>query len=781
MARIKTLSWKKAGLILLGAVAVGFLISLFILGRTYSSEDWSDFDVLEQPAPRPDTAAWNGTALPYEEYIKWVELGEEWFRNETFGNERLWTDVVGFLDGKLDVPDGSGGFTKERFFRYFLLALDDLDSVRGNLYQGNGDGYTHDLVIGLPPGTMLDGTIPLPERLHTGLDVEAGSAWPIGVVPVPVDSAEGVRLPYLLDPGTFASEVGQVPGNTKYRVGVTCALCHYSLDVDWDGVTDLKSAKPDWGATGYGYRPEHAWAIGNQDIALGAIFAMSANTIAGFETSAPVGKTTLNDARAWGRFVRDNYEKNPDSVKREVDRGLLIFPRGYADDTPDGLHNPLQFPSLFTHRNWPYNYDGVMLNASDRNNNVWTTGLDLSQIVALCKDRGGKSAGLVFWEEKGMYADLSALDYANIVVCHAPAVLHDPAQRAVLREDVLGESDGVPGLLRNDGVALIRGVPFAVPSSYFKRKSNDGRIRDPKDFGTDGKARGAVTGLLGTRVITHDGIREQYGIAELEKKYGIDGDEFVTEAVSMMLDWVEPPPNRSALLAKARDAGLVRQGYQVFKDQGCAGCHAGPFFTDNRIYPLKEIGTDPARAEATKLLQVGIAPRYDPKTGKAATGGILGFLAGLIAGKHAGYKSVTLRYLWGSAPYLHDGGVGVALKPELGKGGDDLKRLLSRKEEEKIYGMAQILNYREAHSGSYYRPDAALSLQALLLRSERHRVIDANRAQVHPVPGRPDFVSFASMHIQGIGHEYWIDDVPGGDVVTPLVAFLLALDDHPGE
>lgn len=778
---MKTLPWKKVALILFGAVAVGFLISLFILGRTYATEDWDDFDVLENPAPRPDTATYGGTDLPYDEYIKWVELGEEWFRNETFGNERLWTDVVGFLNGTVEVPKSGGGMEKDRFFKYFLLALDDLDSTRGNLYQGNGDGYTHDLVITFPPGTTLDGSIPLPEKLHTGLDVEAGATWPIGVVPVPVDSAEAASLPYLLDPGTFAGEVGPIPGNTKFRVGVTCALCHYSLDVDWDGVTDLKSAKPDWNATGYGYRPEHAWAIGNQDISLGAIFAMSANTIAGFETSGPVGKTTLGDARAWARFVRDNYEKNPDSVKREVDRGLLLFPRGYADDTPDGLHNPLQFPSLFTHKNWPYNYDGVMLNASDRNNNVWTTGLDLSQIVALCKDRGGKSASLVFWEKKGMYAELSALDYANIVVCHAPAVKHNAGMRDTLRNDILGESDGVPGLLRNDGMALIRGVPFAIPSSYFKRQSNGQRIRDPKDFGTDGQARGPMTGLLGTRVITHDGIRERCGIGELEKKYGIDSDEFVTEAVSMMLDWVEPPPNLSPILTNARNAGLVKEGYQVFKDQGCAGCHAGPFFTDNQIYALKEIKTDSARAAATMLLQVGLAPRYDPKTGQAETGGILGFLAGLIAGKKAGYKSVTLRYVWGSAPYLHDGGVGVALKPELGKGGDDLKALLSRAEGDKVYGMAQILNYRESHPGSYYRPDAALSLQALLLRSERDNVIAANRAPVYPIPGSRDFITIASMHIQGIGHEYWIDDKPGGDVITPLVAFLLALDNHPGQ
>lgn len=781
MASITTISWKKAALIILGAAALGFIIALFILAQYYSSTDWEDFDVLAQEAPRAQPPVYPGGEVPYEEYIQWVKWGEEWFRNETFGSQRLWTDVVGLLDGIVEIPDGESGKARERFFKYFLYALDDLDSVRGNLYQGNGGGYTHDLVVRFPAGTTLDETIPLPEELHTGLDVEHGATWPLGIASFPVEDSAEATLPYLLDPISFSETIGPVPGTGKFRVGITCALCHYSLDVNFDGVTDLRWARPDRPTPGSLYKPEHSWAIGNQDISLGAIFAMSRNTIAGFETSAPVGKTEQSDSREWAKFVLANYENNPAELKTEIDRGLLIFPRGFADDTPDGLHNPLQFPSLFTHNNWPFNYDGVMLNASDRNNNVWTTGLDVSQIVALCKDRGGKAANLVFWEEKGMYSEITAEQYADVVVCHAPAVQYDPSLRKALRDDILGESDGVPGMLRNDGMALIRGVPFAIPGSYFKREDNKNRIKDPADFGLDGKERGAMTALLGTRVITHDDIRHDYKIAELEKKYGLNGDEFVTEAVSMMLDWVTPPPNHSPLLKEAQSNGLVEQGYRVFKEQGCASCHAGPFFTDNRIIPLKEIGTDPARASATAPLMIGLAPRYDPKDGMATTGGILGFLSGLIAGKKPGYKTVTLRHLWGSAPYLHDGGVGMALRPGSGPEGTDLKTLLSRGEADKVYGIAQILNYREQNPSSHHWYNAALSLQAVLLKSERDRVIAANRESVHPIPGRQETIPIASMHIQGIGHEYWIDDVPGGDVVTPLVAFLLALDDNPGK
>ena len=769
------------GITLLVVIVVFVLFVVF--EKRYPPEDWTGFDALQQKAPRPALPLYHGKQVPYDEYIKWVYWGEEWFRNETFGNERIWTDVVGLLNGNVDVPIGNGSFRSESFFKYFLQSVDDLDRVRGNLYTGNGGGYTSDLVISFPPGSLLDKTFPIPEKLHTGLDVEAGSPWPLGIVPVRAPAQEEA-LTYLFDPGAFSTGpegVGPLPGGGKFRIGLSCALCHYSLDIDWDGKADLKSARPDQPTPDGPYKPEHAWAIGNQDVALGWIFASSRNSIAGFENSAPVGKTSPDDARVWARWVRDNYEKNPEETKREVDRGLLLFPRGFADDTPDGLHNPLQFPSLFTNRNWPYNYDGVMLNASDRNNNVWTTGLDPTQLIALCKDRGGKTAKLVFWEKKGLYTELTAEEYADIFVRYSPAGQSDPAQRDKLRSDILGVSDGVPGLLQDDAIVLIRGVPNAIPQDVFDKEENKDRIRDPGQFGSDGGKRGPMIGLLGTRVVTPGSIRDKYNVAELESKYGLNGDEFVSEAVSMMLDWVEPPPNRSALLANARQAGLVTKGYQVFKEEGCAKCHAGPFFTNNTLIPLKEIGTDEARSAATRPLQTFLAPQYDPRTGLAVSGGVRGVLGKLFGAERTGYKVVTLRYLWGSAPYLHDGGVAVTLRYEAQPAGDDLQSLLRRPDNDKILGVAQILAAREANPASYARANAALSLQALLLRSERDKVLAANKEPVYPIPGSSDRLAIASIHIQGIGHSYWINDEPGGDRVTALVAFLLALDDDPGQ
>ncbi|HEU4388785.1 MAG TPA: hypothetical protein VFV34_13370, partial [Blastocatellia bacterium] len=330
-------------ILLVLAVVVFALVLIF--GNKYKPKDWGNYNVLTQKPERRGPPVYNGKQVPYDEYLHWINWGEEWFRGETFGNERLWTDVIGFLDGRIDVPDGKGGYTSESFLKYFLQGIDELDGVRGNLYSGNGLGYTNDLVVTLPAGTMLDKTIPVPEKLHTGLDVEAGATWPLGIVPVRAP-AEDESLPYLIDPAVYAggpNGIGPSPGG-KFRIGLSCAICHYSLDVDWDGKPDLKWAQLNKPTEGSPYKPQDAWAIGNQDLSLGWVFALARNTIAGFETSGPINKTAVEDGRAWGDWVKANYDdpKKFEEVKREVDRGLIVFPRGYADDTPDGLHDPLQ-------------------------------------------------------------------------------------------------------------------------------------------------------------------------------------------------------------------------------------------------------------------------------------------------------------------------------------------------------------------------------------------------------------------------------------------------------
>jgi len=736
--------------------------------------DWGTFDVLRQSAPRP-RAQLGDRPIDAATYRSARRLGERWFRESTFGNERTITDVLGLFGGSVEVPCGAGEGRacrcSEPVLPLFAKAVDALDGAPGNLFTGNGGGYTSDLVLVFPPGATRHG-VPVPERLHTGLDVEAGSPWPIGIVPIAAPPAEAA-LPYLIEPAALG--VGPAPAG-KVRLGLTCATCHFSLDIDWDGKADLRSAWSDQPTPGSPYRPEHAWAVGNQDLRLGWVIALSENPLAVFSVfSGVIGGTEAKHARAFARRVKASYRNAPDLVLAEVVRGMAVQPRGFADDTPDGLFNAMQIPSLYTRRNFPYNYDGNFVNAEDRNNGVWSIALDPTALVSLTRDRAGAASELLPGQ-KGIYNEFSAAELAELMVFRSPAARHDPAMRARLRDDILGLTDGVPGLLEPASVLLVPGLPHAVPSSIRDHPQNVAARRDRSaaSFGGDARLRPAVLGYSGTRVRTPPAVRADREVSTWIRRYGVNADELLSESVSLMLDSLDPPPNRSPLLAGARS--LVARGYEIFRQSGCAGCHQGPFFTDNLVHPLKKIRTQPARAEFGKLLQRFLAPSYDARTGKATAGGPFDF----TGARRVGYKTVTLRYVWGSAPYLHDGGVGVAPRPGSPPAAS-LKQLLSRDPAENVYGTGPILAERELHPEGAFRANAAQSLQALVLEAERERVIRGNREAVLPVPGTAWRLRGSDFAIEGIGHEYFVADVPGGDDVTALVAFLLSLDDAPGE
>jgi hypothetical protein len=739
---------------------------------TPKTTDWGSFDVLKQSAPRPRRVLGN-QPVDDETYRAARRLGERWFRETTFGNERTITDVLGLLGGSVSVPcmtAGKSARCEEPVLPHFARAVDALDGVPGNLFSGNGGGVTSDLVLSFPRGTTLHG-IPVPERVHTGLDVEAGSAWPIGFVLVPA-RAEDTTLPYLVEP----SALGGGPANPgKGRLGLTCATCHFSLDVDFDGRADLRSAWSHEPTQGSPYRPEHAWAIGNQDLKLGWLIAFSKNPLAVFSVfSGSIGGRTATDARAFARWVKENYRAGHEIVQREVVRGMLIQPRGFADDTPDGLFNAIQVPSLYTRGNHPFNFDGNFVNAEDRNNGVWTIALDPTELVSLCNDRAGTLASLGL-TARSIYHEFSAMELAELQVARSPAVLHDPSAAPRLRDDILGTSDGVPGLLDVESTLLVPGLLDSIPDDIRAHADNtrSGRNRAPASFGGDARHRSAVLGYGGVRVRTPPNIRNTAVARAWVERSGVNPDELVSQSVSLMLDSLDPPPNRSPWLSGAAGRALVERGKQLFASHGCADCHRGPFFTDNVVHPLEEIGTQPARAEFSRLLQQFLAPTYDPRSGKAVHGGFLE-LPGL---RRVGYKTLTLRYVWGSAPYLHDGGVGVAAMPN-GAVASDLRSHLAR--ADKVHGTGPILSYREAAPESHYRADAALSLQGLLLRSERKRILRGNLAPVMPVPGTERKLAAADLGIEGIGHAFYVDDEPGGDAITALVAFLLALDDEPG-
>ncbi len=110
-----------------------------------------------------------------------IALGRDAFYRETFGNELFLTDVMGILDGPVNL------WTVSRA----ILAL------RG--------GHTTNLQIPVDEEVTVGGrTFPAGSLLNTGLDVAPGSLLPIGMV---------ARV-----------------NRGRIQVGMACALCHVTVD-----------------------------------------------------------------------------------------------------------------------------------------------------------------------------------------------------------------------------------------------------------------------------------------------------------------------------------------------------------------------------------------------------------------------------------------------------------------------------------------------------------------------------------------------------------------------
>ncbi|MBE9011786.1 hypothetical protein IQ250_16405 [Pseudanabaenaceae cyanobacterium LEGE 13415] len=111
-----------------------------------------------------------------------IQLGRDAFYRETFGNERFFTDVLGAIDGPINLVSVSQA----------ILAL------KGQPTTNLQIPISEDITIGgheFKAGTKVD----------TGLDVAAGSLLPLGMQ--------------------------VVKSGAKIRVGLTCALCHAAVDM----------------------------------------------------------------------------------------------------------------------------------------------------------------------------------------------------------------------------------------------------------------------------------------------------------------------------------------------------------------------------------------------------------------------------------------------------------------------------------------------------------------------------------------------------------------------
>ncbi|QIJ77526.1 cytochrome C oxidase Cbb3 [Methylobacterium sp. NI91] len=206
------------------------------------------------------------------------------------------------------------------------------------------------------------------------------------------------------------------------------------------------------------------------------------------------------------------------------------------------------------------------------------------------------------------------------------------------------------------------------------------------------------------------------------------------------------------------DAERVKRGRAVFERVGCAGCHAGPALSNNRVIPVEEIGTQPSRARSTVRMEARLAPPAvfatdtpfplppDPKLVPIPVEGDALKqlqLAWAHAGTRGGYKVQNLVGLAWSAPYLHDSGVAV---------GPDAEKQL---------GVPGTLDAGIA-------PDPTNSLRALVDRGLRARIVAANVGSQNARTAR----------VTGEGHSYWADAAAGVSDTeqSDLVAYLLSVN-----
>lgn len=199
-----------------------------------------------------------------------LDRGRGDFYGEDFGNDVFFTDVMGVLRGPM----------KTWPVAQALVGL-------------HGAGTTN-LAIELSEDVTIGGqTYARGTTVDTGLDVAAGSILPLGV---------SVHM-------------------TRYqlRIGITCALCHSTVDPETRQVI-------------------HGAA--NSDLQIGLLLALAPNT------AAYRGHTDIGP--------------DPDEVALEeaVDRTLAAWPPGSFDATLDGAANPTRIPDVFVHEEAPYGWTG---------------------------------------------------------------------------------------------------------------------------------------------------------------------------------------------------------------------------------------------------------------------------------------------------------------------------------------------------------------------------------------------------------------------------------------
>ena len=145
-----------------------------------------------------------------------------------------------------------------------------------------------------------------------------------------------------------------------------------------------------------------------------------------------------------------------------------------------------------------------------------------------------------------------------------------------------------------------------------------GNFDEIQDFENNIRSHFGGTGFMTDDDFNHGTRSDPLG----DPKAGLSAELDALTAYVSSLTSVPPSPYRNA------DGSLTEEGERgkvVFVNEGCHTCHNGPGFTDSALGALHDVGTI-----------------------RAASGGRLGRSL-------SGFDTPTLKGVWATAPYLHDG------------------------------------------------------------------------------------------------------------------------------
>lgn len=446
----------------------------------------------------------------------------------------------------------------------------------------------------------------------------------------------------------------------------------------------------------------------NNDLDTGLILALASNSAAWFRQTG-VNPLKIRSGEHTYINADDKQKQLPDAkaLEKAVDAALLTWPPGNFDSTGDNQNNPSQNPSSYTFAAYPYGFSG---NAAIG----WFHGLTTlnSNVHGTNSDltTGGESSQQLLGIDKETYLGVILQNSAD-----SAFKLPEGAKPS----DFLAKNDPTPGTPAINEVIPMPGYPKGSP------------------FILDG----LMAASPGMPVA-----------AQLN-------------GMSAFQNSLAPPP------VNTLSATSLQRGAAVFNRAGCAECHSGRYFTNNRVIAETQIITQPSRAKAfAKFPRIFVSPQTYPSNVSVPlppNPPVLDVPTDItpeedrklaFAEGKGGYKVPSLIGLSVTAPYLHDGGV-AAGKEALQQG----KKRFEVANRDRI-GMAGTLMQG-------ILPDPGASLRVLVDRSLRREVIAANRKNS----------SLQKSNVDGSGHRYWVDRGAGFSVEdqNDLIEFLLSLDDNP--